>query len=92
LAEGFEAAAAVGVLRIEREPLLRGEGLDRNDVPGAGGDDVDGEDVDFGGGVGRLVPREEKWQAPMRYPPLWSRRVDLTWTRHSLRPESRMKS
>jgi len=54
LAEGFEAAAAVGVLRIEREPLLRGEGLDRNDVPGAGGDDVNGQDVDFCGSVGAL--------------------------------------
>jgi len=53
-AEGFEAAAAGGVLGIERQPLLGGEGFDGNDVPGAGGDDVDGEDVDFGGGVGAL--------------------------------------
>jgi hypothetical protein len=51
---GFLVEAVAGVGAVGGEPDVEGarEGGDRDDVPGIGGDDVGGDEIDLVGGVG----------------------------------------
>ena len=54
LAEGLEGASA-GAMRADADGLASAESAQRDDVPGAGGNDAGGDEVEFAGRVAALA-------------------------------------